>query len=38
MPVLHLVIRRGRRLVRVAALGQLLLQEALGRQELHQHG
>lgn len=38
MPALHLVIRLGRRLVEVAALDQHRLQEAPGRQELHQHG
>ncbi len=37
MPALHLVIRLGRRLVKVAVAGRQRLQEALGRQELHQH-
>lgn len=36
MPALHLVIRLGHRLVKVAALDPHRLQEALGRQELRQ--
>lgn len=36
MPALHQVIRLGRRLAKEVALEQHRLQEALGRQELHQ--